>query len=93
MAFKKNLNQRYWYWTELQAFMLPILLGTGMAGQALRNLGFTSIHASDMSTQILEQAKQKVRIYLQNFYFASSFTMKPDFGLGSVLYFHRSLQT
>ncbi len=53
--------------------MLPILLGTGMAGQALRNLGFTSIHASDMSTQILEQAKQKVRIYLQYFYFASSF--------------------
>ena len=35
-----------------------------MAGQELRKLGFTSIHASDMSTQILEQAKQKVSIFI-----------------------------
>ena len=45
------------------------ILGTGMAGQELRKLGFTSIHASDMSTQILEQAKQKVSIFIFKFHF------------------------
>ena len=75
---KTKIKVKRWY-KGLQRTKNSFFVGTGMVGLELKRVGFNTIHASDMSVEIIKRAEEKVNIlknklFIKNKHFQAKIT-------------------